>query len=145
MEVHSLSFSFKKEVNQCYLSSCRAQFTDERCKLKRDQFLKKSKVEELYDNNSFFDSQRLEPDDYFTFGEIKFLSGKLKNQKFIVKDYRDKIISLQAFETLEIEEGALYEILAGCNKDFQTCIKKFNNAINFRGEPFIPNKHQLVI
>ncbi|WP_341818742.1 phage BR0599 family protein [Wolbachia endosymbiont (group B) of Ennomos erosarius] len=27
---------------------------------------------------------------------------------------------------------------AGCNKTFPTCRSKFNNTVNFRGEPYIP-------
>ncbi|KJV57529.1 phage conserved hypothetical BR0599 family protein [Orientia chuto str. Dubai] len=29
------------------------------------------------------------------------------------------------------------KLITGCDKTFSSCIKKFNNAINFRGEPFI--------
>ncbi|XVN43247.1 MAG: phage BR0599 family protein [Candidatus Rickettsia vulgarisii] len=31
------------------------------------------------------------------------------------------------------------KITAGCDKKFITCCNKFNNAVNFRGEPLIPN------
>ncbi|MDE5056044.1 phage BR0599 family protein [Wolbachia endosymbiont of Drosophila bicornuta] len=31
-----------------------------------------------------------------------------------------------------------YSILAGCDKTFPTCRSKFNNTVNFRGEPYIP-------
>ena len=30
-----------------------------------------------------------------------------------------------------------YQIIAGCDKNFQTCKNKFNNKDNFRGEPYI--------
>lgn len=32
----------------------------------------------------------------------------------------------------------LYEQNTSCDKKFITCCNKFNNAVNFRGEPFIP-------
>ncbi len=32
------------------------------------------------------------------------------------------------------------KIISGCDKNFITCCNKFNNAINFRGEPLIPEK-----
>ncbi|KHO03059.1 hypothetical protein JS55_04300 [Rickettsia felis str. LSU] len=32
------------------------------------------------------------------------------------------------------------KIIAGCDKNFISCCNKFNNAINFRGEPLIPKK-----
>lgn len=33
----------------------------------------------------------------------------------------------------------LYSKDTYCDKRFITCCNKFNNAVNFRGEPFIPN------
>jgi len=32
-----------------------------------------------------------------------------------------------------------YHIDVTCDKNFVTCCNKFNNAVNFRGEPFIPS------
>lgn len=32
---------------------------------------------------------------------------------------------------------------AGCDKTLATCKKQFNNILNFRGEPFIPEHHPL--
>ena len=38
----------------------------------------------------------------------------------------------------KMEIGDQFEVIAGCDKQFNTCINKFNNAINFRGEPHLP-------
>jgi hypothetical protein len=34
-------------------------------------------------------------------------------------------------------------LMSSCDKTFITCCNKFNNAVNFRGEPFIPEKNFL--
>lgn len=34
--------------------------------------------------------------------------------------------------------GDTFTVTAGCEKRFQTCKEKFSNAINFRGQPFMP-------
>lgn len=34
--------------------------------------------------------------------------------------------------------GDSLEIIAGCDKRFETCAKRFGNAVNFRGFPFLP-------
>jgi uncharacterized phage protein (TIGR02218 family) len=34
--------------------------------------------------------------------------------------------------------GNSFSLVAGCDKSFTTCAEKFNNAINFRGEPHVP-------
>ena len=45
---------------------------------------------------------------------------------------------------IPIKEGQEFEIIAGCDKQFLTCTQRFNNAINFRGEPHIPSSGKLV-
>jgi uncharacterized phage protein (TIGR02218 family) len=42
-----------------------------------------------------------------------------------------------------IQAGDKYSITAGCDKQFNTCVEKFNNAINFRGEPHIPQPERI--
>ena len=43
-----------------------------------------------------------------------------------------------------INVGDKFEITAGCDKEFSTCCSKFNNAINFRGEPNIPRNEKIL-
>lgn len=35
-------------------------------------------------------------------------------------------------------EGALVELVEGCDKSLATCAARFGNAVNFRGEPYLP-------
>ncbi|AEV92286.1 MAG: phage BR0599 family protein [Rickettsia slovaca] len=37
-----------------------------------------------------------------------------------------------------VKDAEEVKITARCDKNFITCCNKFNNAINFRGEPLIP-------
>lgn len=144
-EISSLISLAKNNITKCYLSNCRAKLGDDKCKIKLEKYTAKGKVENLADINSFYDSKREEGDDYFKHGEISFLSGKLAGRNFWISNFYNEKIIIQSLEELEINIGDEYQIIAGCNKDFNTCITKFNNAINFRGEPFIPNRHQLVV
>jgi uncharacterized phage protein (TIGR02218 family) len=38
----------------------------------------------------------------------------------------------------EVQVGDKLSIYAGCDKRRETCFTKFNNVINFRGEPDLP-------
>ena len=38
----------------------------------------------------------------------------------------------------QIEAGDTFVVTAGCDKRFDTCRARFNNAVNFRGFPHIP-------
>jgi len=37
-----------------------------------------------------------------------------------------------------------YSIAAGCDKSFTTCRDRFDNVLNFRGEPYVPGVDKLV-
>jgi uncharacterized phage protein (TIGR02218 family) len=43
-----------------------------------------------------------------------------------------------------IQVGDKYFVYAGCDKKQSTCISKFGNIVNFRGEPFVPGTDSIV-
>ena len=76
------------------------------------------------------------PVGYYKYGTIKFLSGKLRGFTIQIKDEVDGKIYL-LHNTKLVEIGDSYEIYAGCNKTLSVCKNKFNNVVNFSGEPYI--------
>jgi uncharacterized phage protein (TIGR02218 family) len=40
--------------------------------------------------------------------------------------------------------GDCFAAVAGCDKELDTCIARFNNAVNFRGEPFVPGTDKIL-
>ncbi len=76
---------------------------------------------------------------------LTFISGSNKNHKYPVGYYKEGKISLDILFDLKLEIGDKYSVTVGCSKSIDTCINKFNNALNFRGEPYVPNKHRLII
>jgi hypothetical protein len=76
---------------------------------------------------------------WFTQGQVKFLTGVLAGQSFDVELY----FGGGEFNILPIasavpSSGDTFQITAGCDKQMQTCITKFNNVTHFGGQPFIP-------
>ena len=43
-----------------------------------------------------------------------------------------------------IAAGDTFNAVAGCDKTFETCVAKFNNAVNFRGEPHVPGMDKML-
>ena len=52
--------------------------------------------------------------------------------------------TLQLQMPYEVQVGDTYVMKAGCDKSLGTCISKFANAVNFRGEPYLPGVDRLV-
>ncbi|XBG66793.1 phage BR0599 family protein [Rickettsia sp. Oklahoma-10] len=44
----------------------------------------------------------------------------------------------------KVKDAKEVKITGGCNKFFITCCNKFNNTINFRGKPLIPEKDLII-
>jgi len=44
----------------------------------------------------------------------------------------------------QIEAGDTFVVTAGCDKRFDTCRARFNNAVNFRGFPHIPGNDFII-
>ena len=48
------------------------------------------------------------------------------------------VVTLRAVPAFVVEAGVLVEVVEGCDKSLATCAGRFGNAVNFRGEPFLP-------
>jgi uncharacterized phage protein (TIGR02218 family) len=97
------------------------------------------------------------PNDFFTFGHLKFLSGANEGLEFDIKAHESEAgsvakITLRQEVPFVIASGDEVQLLAGCNKKLRyesndearigsTC-QQFGNQINFRGQPFIPGEDQ---
>ena len=49
----------------------------------------------------------------------------------------------EAFIGVAVVAGSRVEITQGCDKRFATCVARFSNAVNFRGEPHLPGNDLL--
>jgi uncharacterized phage protein (TIGR02218 family) len=87
---------------------------------------------------------------YASQGWLRWLSGASTglDQDILSQDVDD-----QGFTTITLFEpppggiaqsGDRLMLYAGCDKRFETCQKRFDNALNFRGEPFVPGLDAMV-
>ena len=75
---------------------------------------------------------------YFDNGLLIFTSGELEDFKFEVKSWDGTTLRLFLPMPFAPANGDTFTVEPGCNKTVDDCKNKFNNVINFRGEPFIP-------
>ena len=57
---------------------------------------------------------------------------------------RTRISSPLMRSVFDIQVGDKARVYLGCDKTFATCIARFDNALNFRGEPHIPGIDSLI-
>lgn len=144
-EVRGLTQHFSQTIGEVYSPTCRAVLGDKRCKVDLNKFTITTEVTETF-SNQHFGANILESKEagYYTGGEVKFISGNNIGARMEVKEFAGGFVTLVLPMGSAIEVGDVFTIIAGCDKLKETCISKFNNILNFRGEPDIPGVDKLL-
>lgn len=86
-----------------------------------------------------------QPAGYFTLGQIFFTSGLNSGFRRMVKSFDGVNLFLIAPLPFAVVGNVdTYTVYPGCDKSFQTCTNKFNNALNYGGEDMIPKPETAV-
>lgn len=75
---------------------------------------------------------------YFSYGMLTWLTGQNAGYRMDVRQSSVGSITLALPMPYPISVGDTYTVVAGCDKTAATCKGRYNNFINFRGEPYIP-------
>jgi len=137
-ELRGLAESLQQTIGELYQPSCRAILGDSECKKVLTSFTFTGTVTTVSSGLIFTSNALTQAAGYFTGGQITWTSGNNNGLKMEVKEFANKQVVLAQAMPYAIQVGSSFQIIAGCDKTHQTCISKFNNIINFRGEPFVP-------
>lgn len=79
-------------------------------------------------------------DGWFELGAIKWLAGNNAGTYNQVRVWTQSTARVQTWSTAQktVQVGDSLEIIPGCDKTFATCLAKFDNTINNRGENLLP-------
>ncbi len=141
-EVRGLTAKLSGAIGEIYSPTCRAELGDSQCKVniaaRRVNGAITQIAPQIVGGNMFYDSSRTETDgDIFTHGILSFTNGENAGLKFEVKSCVAGQIKLMLPTPYAVAIGDTYSMTQGCDKMFSTCKTRFNNAINFRGEPHL--------
>ncbi len=133
---------YNQSIVLLFSKTCRANFGDEKCGINIDLYKKKYQIKSLKDNIIYFTNIN-QSNGYYNLGYVIFKNQLDKWVKFkILSHYNNKIETSSNISNDLMEQN--YAILVpACDKTFITCCNKFNNAVNFRGEPTI-NEHNFL-
>ncbi|TDV04693.1 putative phage protein (TIGR02218 family) [Paraburkholderia caballeronis] len=81
---------------------------------------------------------------YFAYGNVRWTTGANAGLTSDVKQFAPGVITLALPVPNAIQPGDEYVITAGCDKQFGTCQTRWNNIVNFRGEPYVPGPDTLL-
>ncbi|XUU61654.1 DUF2163 domain-containing protein [Erythrobacter sp. HA6-11] len=122
--------------------TCRAEFCGPGCGLSAARFSREVRIDEVdFDSNgiacSQLDGALLES------GRVTFLEGPQTGLTFTIISSENSILRLDRPLHPDIAAGLKVRVREGCDHTHSTCHSRFDNAVNFRGEPFLPGNDLL--
>ncbi|MCA1596140.1 MAG: DUF2163 domain-containing protein [Chloroflexi bacterium] len=75
---------------------------------------------------------------FFQYGTARFTSGQNAGRSMEIKNNSGATITLQQDMPHDIAAGDAVTLVAGCDWLIGTCSTRYNNVINFGGEPYVP-------
>lgn len=138
VEMRGLSQFLNQPIGIVMSKTCRARLGDAACTVDLGPFTATGTLTGITSRRVVTDSARTEADDWFTEGIFRATSGA--NATPIEYERRVRVYGSDTFEfdlpfPYDFEAGDTYEVIAGCRKRLEDCRDKFDNVLNFQGEP----------
>lgn len=143
-ELRGLSQHLAQRIGQIYSPACRASLGDAKCGVNLAGYTVSGAVTSSSGRAGFMDSGRGEDAGYFAAGIVTFTSGGNAGLQMEIKEFLNGQFVLTLPLPQAILAGDTYQAVAGCDKTVQTCIARYDNAVNFRGEPHVPGIDRLL-
>lgn len=138
-EVRGNTQLLSQTMCQSYSPHCRAQLGDRQCgfDLKTIGYTADSAITEIIDNQTFLTANLDQHHGWFKDGYLIWNSGENTGIRMEIKEFSRFSVTLALPMPFAMKIDDSFTIYAGCDKSSGTCLDKFKNIINFRGEPDI--------
>jgi uncharacterized phage protein (TIGR02218 family) len=143
-EIRGLSQKLNINLNQLYAPTCRTNLGSKYCKVNLATYQTKGTIFKVITNNKFLATGLNPTIGWYNYGLIRFISGLNQNFSMEIKESFESELILMLDMPYEIKAADEFIITAGCDKQFTTCCNKYNNSINFRGEPHLPGIDEIL-
>ncbi len=143
-EVRGLAQKLQQNIGELFSPTCRAVFGDARCKANLASFTFAGTVNTVTSRQVFLSTALTQAAGYFSGGEVQWLTGANAGRRMEIKEFSNTQITLALPMPHSVAVGDTFNAIAGCDKTIATCIAKFNNAVNFRGEPYVPGMDKML-
>ena len=148
-EVRSKSQRLSQHVGQLTSALCRvSKLGDARCKKVLTSFRFSRTVYSVTSNREMTFDADAAVTGYYDCGLVTFTTGLnigiSKEVKLHTLTTGRAVIELQESFPLDVAVGDVATLEAGCDRRLITCYTKFNNVVNYRGEPHVPGTDKML-
>lgn len=140
-EVRGLAHFMNQKKGRLYHHSCDALLGDARCGVNAASFTATATISAVRESGFDVTGVAGFVDDWFSRGTLRFLSVPNAGRQIEIKRHRSGAtvrIDLWMSPKFAVALGEQVSLVAGCDKQLETCRAKFSNAVNFRGFPHMP-------
>ena len=140
-EIRGLMENFTQKSGKVTSKQCRTHLGTDLCKLNLVAFTEEGSVTAINEDGDFYITNSHSAD-YYSYGLITWLTGANAGEQMEIKAYTtDRLVKLFLPMPHKIAIGDTFAIQAGCDGNATTCRSRFNNLVNFRGEPYTPGNN----
>ncbi|RMD90309.1 MAG: DUF2163 domain-containing protein, partial [Alphaproteobacteria bacterium] len=143
-ELLGLSEALRQSVTEVYSATCRAELGDGRCQRSLASFERETVVSAVIDAFTIDVGGLSEPDGWYDFGRIRWHTGANGGLVSEVRQSTGARLALFQPPPNAVAAGDVLTLTAGCIKTLAICESKFDNVVNFRGDPFVPGNDAII-
>jgi uncharacterized phage protein (TIGR02218 family) len=122
---------------------CRATFCDADCGLNQRQYRHEHSVQSVSGEQVSFAATLPVVANGFAFGKLRWLDGPNCGLVSDIVASGTNQVTLVIPTAFSVAPNSRVELIEGCDKTIATCSGRYVNAINFRGEPYLPGNDLL--
>jgi uncharacterized phage protein (TIGR02218 family) len=141
-EFRGLKQALQQSVGAVTSKTCRYRLGDENCKIvlnESDGWLNDHAVSSIASRHVFTCSAATEPSDFYGDGKAISLDGLNEGYERKIKSFATGVFTLAMEFPFQVQVGDTFTFVAGCRKRLiEDCQAKFDNVLNFGGEPHLP-------
>jgi uncharacterized phage protein (TIGR02218 family) len=135
-ELRGIAAALERPVVEETSPECRAELGDRRCRVAMAGRRRFARVTAIDDMAVTLDAGEPVADAYGG-GRLRWIGGANSGLEDAIARSAGAVVTLRRPPRFE-GAGALVELIEGCDKRIATCAARFGNAVNFRGEPYLP-------
>lgn len=138
IELRGLAQKLQQPVGIVSSKTCRARLGDAKCTKDLTSFTHNFTVTAVTDRSTFTASSAAQVSDYFGEGLVTWTSGANDGVTQKIRSFASGVFTFVLPMVEDIQVGDTFTAVAGCRKRLEDCRDKFDNVLNFQGEPHRP-------
>lgn len=139
-ELRGAATKLERPVCPSTSPECRAQLGDKQCRV---DLAGRTVIATVLDEQQGELLLDRSVGDAFLLGRLRYLRGANCGTQSVVMSVAADRVRVRDLPRAPVELGCRIELREGCDKRLSSCVNRFDNAANFRGEPHLPGNDLL--